>query len=101
MVDGTYIKAKYGSTHLSNISTGLKTYLNMSYLQKKQFKAEISLIEAGPNVIDYIFRDVDEEYIRLIVTNSSFNYLDDSFKFYLNKQEVKSIRDFMSINGGV
>lgn len=67
---GNYIKTKFGETSLDSISTGLKTLLNLCYLQKNDLKYAVNITECGPNVLKLIFTDFDIDNELLLEHNN-------------------------------
>jgi len=72
------VRTRYGITSIMNLSTGLKTLLNLRNMKNmNQYKA-LDITEAGPNVLIDIFNCADELEIPLILQHStlpSFRYL--------------------------
>lgn len=61
-------RGKFGYMNLNNISTGLKTILNIRYLLKhRKTNVSVDVTETGPNVLKYIFQLVDNTPIILIL----------------------------------
>jgi len=53
---GITVQTRYGITHINNLSTGLKTLLNLRHMRAlSQYKA-IDITEAGENVLLDIFK---------------------------------------------
>jgi len=64
---GTPVQTRYGVTHINNLSTGLKTLLNLRHMQTfPQYKA-IDITEAGENVLLDIFEQATHMGIPVIL----------------------------------
>ena len=86
-IKGQYIETKFGSTHISKISTGLKTYLNLSILQRLNIPATVYITEAGPNVLKYIFEDIDTDFFNLVLTHGEIPDV-EKYHFIVNGEEI-------------
>jgi len=64
---GLPIQTRYGITHISNLSTSLKTLLNLRHMQEMpQYKA-IDVTSAGENVLIDIFKSAMELNVPIIL----------------------------------
>ena len=64
---GIPVQTRYGVTHINNLSTGLKTLLNLRHMKTlPQYKA-IDITEAGENVLLDIFEQAAESGIPVIL----------------------------------
>jgi len=64
---GIPVQTRYGVTHINNLSTGLKTLLNLRHMKTlPQYKA-IDITEAGENVLLDIFEHATELGVPVIL----------------------------------
>lgn len=79
---------------LTYISTGLKTLLVIRYLKQKGIpNMGVDISECGPDVIDYIFEEVTDGSLSLLLTHRDILDLKDREINLNNKIVVKTIRD--------
>lgn len=67
------IVTPYGSTTILNISTGLKTLLNM-YIHKNKENLAVNVTECGNNVMPYIFRLANDYNIAIVLGHLDIPY---------------------------
>ena len=85
-INGSHIETKFGACNLSQISTGLKTILNIIYILQNNLRCSVSLNETGPKALQFIFKNIDTSKIQLYLTHDETGNL-DRYIFNLNNGE--------------
>ena len=70
-VHGRIVTTRYGNTLLTNISTGLKTLLNLRHMKDLPQYRIIDITEAGSNMLLDIFKEAMKINIPVILRHSS------------------------------
>lgn len=91
------VQTKFGITTLQNLSTGLKTLLNIRYLIKRKISAVVNIDECGENVLIDIFNLVDNEDIELLLHHTEIPKVEDKFFVVNNKHKIDSRRELVGI----
>lgn len=98
------IQTPYGITDISNLSTGLKTILNILYMidtYGDRCDMMISISECGGNVYSYLFNIVSSTGIRLWVGSISRAKNVDKYIFNINGKRLGRFIDVIKeFNGG-
>ena len=90
------METPFGITDVSEMSTGLKTLLNILYLMRK-YKNEQYLVdvdECGDNALKYIYPLVRGSNISLYISHL-MAYLPDDFVYVVNDVELKDPMDII------
>ena len=68
---GKLIQTKYGATHIGNLSTGLKTLLNLRHIKNlAQRYIAVDITEAGENILPDIFKTAAETGVPVILRHA-------------------------------
>lgn len=86
------MQTPYGSTFVDNLSTGLKTLLNIKYwlYVKKKTSFVVNITECGENVLEDIFKVVDNTGV-VLYCEASYNKGPRGFKFNINGTNYDSL----------
>jgi len=98
--DPIKVKTKFGrSTDITNLSTGLKTLLNILYMKQHSNGYEaVEVTECGSNILMDIFREARDAKIPLVLKHLSFPQFKDfavrvdDKKLVTNKSELSVYR---------
>ena len=95
-------KSRTGIITLNDISTGLKTLLNIRWLKRqKNIKKVIGvdITECGSNVLDYVFEEVSDGSIPVLLKHWDVLELKDRYIEVNGKTRVKSMNKLYSLLG--
>ena len=87
----------YGTTGLSNLSTGLKTVLNICYLKEcgDQKTYLVNIDGCGDNVIPYILKLVNNSNIQVYLTHVPLTMGNKGgYTYYVNGKHLEDVYDF-------
>lgn len=95
-------KSRTGIILITNISTSLKTLLNIRWLKRqKNIKKVIGvdITECGSNVLDYVFEEVSDGSIPVLLKHWDVLELKDRYIEVNGKTRVKSMNKLYSLLG--
>jgi len=87
------IQTRLGTTSLNNLSTGLKTLLNIRFLLKhpEQYKNySVSITECGSNAINYVLDVADNQPVVLILRHSDLKEIKAGVQINFNGKVIDS-----------
>jgi len=71
---GLLVKTRYDGTYIANLSTGLKTLLNLRHMKEMPQYVTIDITEAGENILLDIFEQVANLDIPVILRHANIPY---------------------------
>ena len=85
----------YGTTGLNNLSTGLKTVLNICYLKEYGNKKTylVNIDDCGENAITHVLKIVNNSNIQVYLTHVPLT-MGKGYKYFVNGQPLADIYDF-------
>ena len=87
------LQSKTGIISLTQISTGLKTLLNIRHIKRKNIKdVGVNITEAGSNVLDYIFEEVSDGSIPVLLKHWDVLSCKDRYVEINGKDRVKTMK---------
>lgn len=79
----------FGTTSLNNLSTGLKTVLNICFIKEKWPERNyiVNINECGNNALEYVFELVSNSNIGVYLTYYPI-YMPDEYTYYINNKII-------------
>ena len=90
-------KSKTGLISIDKISTGLKTLLNIRWLKRQNKVYGVDITECGPNVLDYIFEEVTDGSIPVLLRHWDVLDLKDRYIEVNGKERVRTMNNLYSL----
>ena len=100
--EDSLFKSRTGIILITNISTSLKTLLNIRWLKRQkniQKTIGVDITECGSNVLDYVFEEVSDGSIPVLLKHWDVLELKDRYIEVNGKTRVKSMNKLYSLLG--
>ena len=98
--EDSLFKSRTGIILITNISTSLKTLLNIRWLKRQkniQKTIGVDITECGSNVLDYVFEEVSDGSIPVLLKHWDVLELKDRYIEVNGKTRVKSMNKLYSL----
>lgn len=98
--ENNIFKSPTGLITIESISTGLKTLLNIRWLKRQKLNNYgINITECGPNVLDYVFEEVSDGSLLVLLNHWDILTCKDRYVEVNGKQRVKTMNNLFNILG--
>lgn len=87
-----------GMITIDNISTGLKTLLNIRWLKRQGLiNYGVNITECGPNILDYVFEEVSDGSICVLLNHWDVLSCKDRYIEVNGTQRVKTMKNLFNL----